>query len=99
MSFPNLKLTVLSACQTGLGDVDGEGVWGLQRAFRIAGTQSLICALDYVDDFWTQRFMKEFYESLAQGQTIYKSFYDVRNSIYKENMSNPKIWAKFILIE
>lgn len=99
MSFPNLKLTVLSACQTGLGDVDGEGVWGLQRAFRIAGTQSLICALDYVDDFWTQRFMKEFYESLAQGQTIYKSFYDARNSIYKENMSNPKIWAKFILIE
>ena len=99
MSFPNLKLTVLSACQTGLGDVDGEGVWGLQRAFRIAGTQSLICTLDYVDDFWTQRFMKEFYESLAQGQTIYKSFYDARNSIYKENMSNPKIWAKFILIE
>lgn len=43
--------------------------------------------------------MKEFYESLAQGQTIYKSFYDARNSIYKENMSNPKIWAKFILIE
>ena len=99
MSFPNLKLTVLSACQTGLGDIDGEGVWGLQRAFRIAGTQSLICTLDYVDDFWTQRFMKEFYESLAQGQTIYKSFYDARNSIYKENMSNPKIWAKFILIE
>lgn len=99
MSFPNLKLTVLSACQTGLGDVDGEGVWGLQRAFRIAGTKSLICTLDYVDDFWTQRFMKEFYESLAQGQTIYKSFYDARNSIYKENMSNPKIWAKFILIE
>lgn len=99
MSFPNLKLTVLSACQTGLGDVDGEGVWGLQRAFRIAGTQSLICTLDYVDDFWTQRFMKEFYESLAKGQTIYKSFYDARNSIYKENMSNPKIWAKFILIE
>lgn len=99
MSFPNLKLTVLSACQTGLGDIDGEGVWGLQRAFRIAGTQSLICTLDYVDDFWTQRFMKEFYEGLAQGQTIYKSFYDARNSIYKENMSNPKIWAKFILIE
>lgn len=99
MSFPNLKLTVLSACQTGLGDVDGEGVWGLQRAFRIAGTQSLICTLDYVDDFWTQRFMKEFYESLVQGQTIYKSFYDARNSIYKDNMSNPKIWAKFILIE
>lgn len=99
MSFPNLKLTVLSACQTGLGDIDGEGVWGLQRAFRIAGTQSLICTLDYVDDFWTQRFMKEFYEGLAQGQTKYKSFYDARNSIYKENMSNPKIWAKFILIE
>lgn len=99
MSFPNLKLTVLSACQTGLGDVDGEGVGGLQRAFRIAGTQSLICTLDNVDDFWTQRFMKEFYESVAQGQTIYKSFYNARNRIYKENMSNPKIWAKFILIE
>ena len=49
MNFPNLELTVLSACETGIGDIDNDGVWGLQRAFRIAGTKSLICSLTNLD--------------------------------------------------
>lgn len=99
LSFPDLKLTVLSACQSGLGDVNGEGVWGLQRAFRIAGTQSLICTLDNVDDFWAQKFMEVFYQNAAEGKTIHESFMKARNYIYQENLSNPKVWSKFILIE
>lgn len=99
MSFPNLRLTVLSACETGLGSYDSEGVWGLQRAFRIAGTQSLICSLRKVDDYWTARFMDVFYEHAARGETIYDSFHAAQRWLYSEQPDNPEIWASFILIE
>lgn len=99
MSFPNLRLTVLSACDTGLGKYDSEGVWGLQRAFRIAGSQSLICSLRKVDDYWTAQFMDVFYEHAARGETIYDSFHAAQRWLYSEQPDNPEIWASFILIE
>ncbi len=99
MSFPNLRLTVLSACETGLGSYDSEGVWGLQRAFRIAGTQSLICSLRKVDDYWTAQFMDVFYEHAARGETIYDSFHAAQRWLHSELPDNPEIWASFILIE
>lgn len=99
MSFPNLQLTVLSACDTGLGEIDSEGVWGLQRAFRIAGTKSLICSLSKVDDYWTAQFMDTFYEQAAKGNSIYDSFHTAQRWLYKELPDNPEIWSSFILIE
>lgn len=99
MSFPNLRLTVLSACDTGLGKYDSEGVWGLQRAFRIAGSQSLICSVRKVDDYWTARFMDVFYEHAARGETIYDSFHAAQRWLHDEQPDNPEIWAAFILIE
>lgn len=99
MNFPNLQLTVLSACDTGLGDIDEEGVWGLQRAFRIAGTKSLICSLRKVDDYWTAQFMDAFYEQAVQGKTIYDSFHTAQRWLRHELPDNPEIWTSFILIE
>ncbi len=99
MTFPRLNLTVLSACDTGLGEIDSEGVWGLQRAFRIAGTKSLICSLTKVDDYWTAQFMDAFYEQAAKGNSIYDSFYAAQRWLYKELPDNPEIWSSFILIE
>ena len=99
MSFPNLQLTVLSACETGLGETDPEGVWGLQRAFRIAGSKNLICSLKKVDDYWAAQFMEVFYEQAEQGQTIYDSFHTAQQWLRHELPDNPEIWKAFILIE
>ncbi|MBD5239346.1 MAG: CHAT domain-containing protein [Bacteroidales bacterium] len=99
MQFPELNLTVLSACESGLGQIDSEGVWGLQRAFRIAGTKSLICALSKVDDYWTAQFMDAFYEMAADGNSIYDSFQAAQKWLCRELPDNPEIWSSFILIE
>ena len=99
LTFPNLKLTVLSACETGLGNVDSEGVWGLQRAFRIAGTESLICSLCKIDDFWTRVFMENFYTNIKAGQNIYDAFHSAQKVLFDNKLGNPQIWSSLILIE
>lgn len=99
LNFPKLQLTVLSACQTGLGETDSEGVWGLQRAFRIAGTQKLVCALDYVSDKRTREFMGTFYKNLSKGVTIYDSFHLARNQLFNRHRDDPRMWSAFVLIE
>ena len=99
LRFPDLRLTVLSACESGLGEIDSDGVWGLQRAFRIAGAKSLICSLAKVDDYWTAQFMDAFYEHAAQGNNIYDSFQSAQQWIRREQPDNPEIWSSFILIE
>ena len=99
LTFPNLKLTVLSACETGLGNVDSEGVWGLQRAFRIAGTQSLICSLCKIDDFWTRFFMENFYTNIKAGQNVYDAFHSAQKVLFDNKLGNPQIWSSLILIE
>ena len=99
MSFPNLNLVVLSACDSGLGEIDSDGVWGLQRAFRIAGTKKLICTLSKVDDYWTSQFMDAFYEKAAQSISVYESFQSAQRWLRLELPDNPEIWSSFILIE
>lgn len=99
MNFPDLNLTVLSACDTGLGSIDSDGVWGLQRAFRIAGSKSIICTLNKVNDYWTSQFMDLFYEHAAKGESIYDSFQYAQKSLYKSEPDSPEIWSSFILIE
>lgn len=93
LRFPNLKLIVLSACETGLGESNIDGVWGLQRAFRIAGAQNMIVSLKKVDDDLTQAFMISFYESLTSGKSIYYSFWDAMDKADEDTRNS------FILIE
>lgn len=93
LRFPNLKLIVLSACETGLGESNIDGVWGLQRAFRIAGAQNMIVSLKKVDDDLTQAFMISFYESLTSGKSIYNSFWEAMDNADEDTRNS------FILIE
>lgn len=91
--FPSLKLVVLSACETGLGESNIDGVWGLQRAFRIAGAQNMIVSLKKVDDDLTQAFMIRFYKNLTLGKTIYNSFWEAMDNADEDTRNS------FILIE
>lgn len=93
LHFPNLKLVVLSACETGLGKTNIDGVWGLQRAFRIAGAQNMIVSLKKVDDELTQAFMIDFYRNLTSGMSIYNSFWKAMDNADEETRNS------FILIE
>lgn len=99
MNFPNLQLTVLSACDSGLGDINSDGIQGLQRAFRIAGSKNIICSLNKVNDYWSAQFMGELYKNLAEGQSIYDSFRNAQMSIMLAAPENPVAWSSYILIE
>jgi CHAT domain-containing protein len=69
MDLSNTELVVLSACETGLGDVHtGEGVFGLRRAFVLAGAQTLVMSLWKVPDEQTKDLMIDFYNGILAGK-------------------------------
>lgn len=98
MWLPNTELVVLSACETGLGDLyDNEGVYGLQRAFKIAGVQYLIMSLWSVPEESTKELMTMFYQNwLEKGQDIPSAFRSAQLDMKKKD-KDPDKWAGFIL--
>ena len=98
MNLLGTELLVLSACETGLGDVTGEGVYGLQRGFKLAGVETIIMSLWKVNDDMTKLLMSTFYASLMEGKSKYKSFQNAVDKVRKEN-DNPEYWAAFIMLD
>ena len=100
LDLNDVGLVVLSACNTALGDISGEGVSGLRQAFKRAGVKSLLMTLSKVDDEATAFFMTNFYEHLFSGEdkhTAYRAAINtMRNS---EKYSDPKYWSSFILVD
>ena len=91
--LPNTKLAVLSACQTALGDIQGnEGVYGLQRAFKIAGVENLVMSLWKVPDAETAEFMQEFYKQMFENQLINKAFYKAQAVLRNKYSKEPFKW-------
>ena len=73
MDLRRLDLVALSACQTGLGEVTGDGVFGLQRGFKKAGANTLLMSLWKVDDTATQLLMTQFYKNMLSGMGKYEA--------------------------
>lgn len=97
--LPNTRLVVLSACETALGDIKGsEGVYGLQRALKMAGVKNLIMSLWKVPDDETAEFMEEFYKKIFTSIPIDQAFYKTQNSLRDKYRATPYKWAAWVLI-
>jgi CHAT domain-containing protein len=92
------QLVVLSACETGVGDISvGEGIYGLRRALVIAGSQSQVLSLWKVGDRATVELMKTFYANLKAGMGRHEALRQAQLKLLQHpNYQNPFYWAAFI---
>lgn len=106
LDFREMKLAVLSACKTGLGDISSDGVFGLQRGFKKAGAKTIVMSLWKVDDHATQIMMTEFYKNYLSGTNKHESLRLAQKMVrdYKDNdgkdlFKDPYYWAGFIILD
>lgn len=97
LDLSGCRLVVLSACQTGLGTSNTEGVYGLQRAFKLAGAESILMSLWSVDDAATRDLMTHFYTSLINGRNPDDALTSAKNQMRRSGCS-PDRWAAFVLL-
>lgn len=109
MDLRNTNIVVLSACQTGQGEITGEGVFGLQRAFKKAGVDTILMSLQNVDDNATKTLMTSFYAHLIEGKSKSEALYLAQRVVMNSKFyapdgreysgADPKYWAPFILLD
>jgi tetratricopeptide (TPR) repeat protein len=99
LNLRKTKLVVLSACETGLGKIEGsEGVFGLKRAFKLAGVEQIIVSLWEVPDNETMELMTLFYDDLAKTQNPIVSFEKAQKTMKNNYPTRPDLWAGFVLV-
>jgi len=104
LNLRGTELVVLSACQTGLGEVkSGEGVFGLRRAFLFAGARTLVTSLFEVPDKETCDLMKHFYSGLRSGQGKLAALHSAELTMLQRRRltggaAHPFFWASFVMV-
>lgn len=101
MDLAKTELVVLSACESGLGDIGAVGdVYGLQRGFKSAGVSKMIISLWKIPDVAGMEFMTSFYTKwLKEKNDIRTAFYNTQLYMYKKYPDEPQKWAGFVLVE
>ena len=104
LNLHGTELVVLSACQTGLGDIKtGEGVQGLRRAFLHAGARTLVTSLFEVPDAETRELMQRFYANISVGQGKLGALHGAQIGMIEarrqeRGAAHPFYWASFVLV-
>ena len=104
MDLSGLDMLTLSACETGLGNITSDGVFGLQRGFKKAGANSILMSLWKVDDEATCKLMTEFYSNwIGKNMTKHDALEAAKTSVRTDKdhsqWQDPKYWAAFILLD
>jgi CHAT domain-containing protein len=106
LNLQGTELVVLSACETGLGQVEnGEGVFGLRRALLEAGAQAVLMSMWPVPDAETEKLMTLFYERWLSGMDKHEALHEAQMELRKElqvrwqvDQPPPHFWAAFVLV-
>lgn len=100
INLGHVDMVVMSACESGLGETSCEGVFGLQRGFKLAGANTLLMSLWKVDDTATHKLMTEFYKHYLSGKSKQMSLHLAQESLRNSSeYSDPQYWAAFILLD
>lgn len=99
LNLKKTKLVVLSACETGLGKIEGsEGTFGLKRGFKLAGIEQIIVSLWSVPDKETMELMTLFYTDLTKTLNPVISFEKAQKEMRNKYPTEPEKWAGFVLV-
>jgi CHAT domain-containing protein len=100
LDLKGTQLVVLSACETGLGEtMDGEGVYGMQRGFFMAGAKRVLMSLWQVDDWATQKLMQKFYALFLKNQDNQEALRQAQlQMLNNPSTSQPYFWGAFVWV-
>lgn len=99
IDFSKTDMVILSACQTGVGEIREDGVFGIQRGFKKAGVQTLLMSLWNVNDEAAVMMMTLFYKNLLAGLSKQEAFSNAQKEMRQSKFSNPFSWASFVLLD
>ena len=99
LNLQGTELVILSACDTGAGDIKiGEGVMSLRRAFRIAGAETVLASHWKVSDRGTRQLMTQFMRRWSAGEPRVQAWHEAQLALLRsKDFSNPYFWAAFTL--
>ncbi len=100
LNLQGTKVVILSACETGLGEIhEGEGVYGLRRAFQEAGASTVVNSLWEVSDAGTQKLMTLLYDEMLKGVSVRDAFHEARLKMMNHfQWGHPYYWSAFFMV-